>query len=136
VVLAALTVFSGVAGFLMVTAGIASSSAPPPKAFTGWLNLVVPEGEAFGGSRHQYQLTATALSGGAQPRMEYSLSVCGDGPSRGWILIGGDAVLTDPETLAGDSKDVRKVERMKFEGGSYPGTFELSLDPWSRWLVL
>lgn len=123
-VVALLTCSAG-AGFLMVTSGVAASSAPPPKAFTGWLNLVVPQDEAFDEGRHRYQLTAMATSGGARPEMDYSLSVCGDGPTRGWILIGGDAKLSDPQILSGDSQDLRSIANLGLEGGSYPGRFEL-----------
>lgn len=123
--LVALLACSAGAGCLMVTSGVAASSAPPPKAFTGWVTLVVPEDEAFDDSHHRYQLTAMTTSGGARPNMDYSLSVCGDGPTRGWILIGGDARLSDPQTLSGQPQDLRSIPTLDLQGGSHPGRFEL-----------
>jgi hypothetical protein len=72
---------------------------PSVSAFHGWVAVLQPVDEL---SDHQVRLVVAAGAPGApgeHPRLTYTVAACGDRPFNGALILGGDARLTDFQTV-------------------------------------
>ena len=104
-------------GGLMVMTGLLSTQGSPLARFDGWVQVVVPQEVALSGGANRMQLSAEIAEGGPRGRMTYSITVCGERPVEGWILVGGDARIESNRPIQPD-----EFVSFPMSGGSIDGS--------------
>jgi hypothetical protein len=108
-------------------AGSASSSFPTVADFPGWIALFQPEGQLASYAQTTLRVRPLVPGGpGVGPRIEVTVTACGQGRFDGELLLAGDAGVVDPGSVFPSGVHLDTLHAATLEDSSFGVSVDLS----------